>query len=198
MKKCIFGQLLVAALLLVSANTQAQSLKSLLSGVEKAVSTVTGTSTSSSMTGTWSYTGSALEFESDNLLTKAGGSVAASTVESKLDEQLTKIGITEGKLSFTFNTDSTFTATANSKNISGTYSYSSSTEKVKLKFAKVVSVSADVNLSSSSMDLLFDADKLLTVLTYLSSKSSNSTLQTISSLAESYDGMLVGFSLSKQ
>ena len=36
------------------------------------------------------YTGSAIEFESDNLLQKAGGSVAANAAENKLNEQLAK------------------------------------------------------------------------------------------------------------
>ena len=47
------------------------------------------------------------------------------------------------------------------------------------------------------MDLLFDADKLLQLLTYLSSKSSNSTLQTLGNLAGTYDGMLLGLGLKK-
>ena len=75
--------MLVAALLLATAsNLQAQSLKDLLNkeNIEKAVNAVTGKNTAS-MTGTWMFTGSALAFESDNLLQKAGGSLAANAVE---------------------------------------------------------------------------------------------------------------------
>lgn len=186
-------------LLAVPAGSRAQSLKDLFNkeNIEKVVNAVTDNKTVQ-MTGTWSFTGSALEFESDNLLQKAGGAVAASTVEKKLDEQLEKIGITAGKLSFTFNADSTLTATVGSKPLNGTYSYDASTQKVNLKFAKIIGLNAKVNCTSGSMDLLFNADKLLQLLTYLSSKSSNSTLQTIGSLAESYDGMLVGLGLEKK
>ena len=63
------------------------------------------------MTGTWTYSGSAVEFESDNLLMKAGGAAAATMAENKLNEQLSKVGIKEGQMSFTFNADSTFTST---------------------------------------------------------------------------------------
>ncbi|MDE6172737.1 MAG: DUF4923 family protein, partial [Bacteroides sp.] len=49
-----------------------------------------------------------------------------------------------------------------------------------------------------NMDLLFNSDKLLKLLTFLSSKSSNATLNTISSLASKYDGMMLGFSLDKE
>lgn len=93
MKRLVFWQLFVAALLLTS-NSHAQSIKDLFNkeNIEKAVNAVTGKSTAD-MTGTWSYTGSAIEFESDNLLQKAGGAVAATAAEKKLDEQLAKVGI---------------------------------------------------------------------------------------------------------
>lgn len=186
-------------LLAFPAGSHAQSLKDLLNkeNIEKVVNAVTDNQTVQ-MTGTWSFTGSALEFESDNLLQKAGGSLASATVEKKLDEQLAKIGIKPGQLSFTFNADSTFAATIGNKPLNGTYSYDASTQKANLKFAKLIGLNAKVNCTSTSMDLLFNADKLLQLLTYLSSKSSNSTLQTIGSLAESYDGMLVGLGLEKK
>ena len=68
MKRLVFWQLFVAALLL-TGNSHAQSIKDLFNkeNIEKAVNAVTGKSTAD-MTGTWSYTGSAIEFESDNLL----------------------------------------------------------------------------------------------------------------------------------
>ena len=146
--KCIF----IIALALPSG-IHAQSLKDLLNkeNIEKVVNAVTNNS-NIDMTGTWTFTGSALELESDNLLQQAGGTLASSALEKKLDEQLNKIGIKPGQLSFTFNADST---------------------------------------------LLFDADKLLQLLTYLSSKSSNSTLQTLGNLAGTYDGMLLGLGLKK-
>ena len=61
MKKSVFSVAFIVTLLLVSANSQAQSLKDLFNkeNVEKVVSAVTGKNTVD-MTGTWSYTGSAL------------------------------------------------------------------------------------------------------------------------------------------
>lgn len=71
----------VIVTLLCSVQIQAQSLKDILNkeNLEKAVSVVTGKNTAS-VIGTWSFTGAALEFESDNLLQKAGGSVAATII----------------------------------------------------------------------------------------------------------------------
>lgn len=198
MKRTFFWHIFVAALLL-TINSQAQSLKDLFNkeNIEKAVNTVTG-KTSIDMTGTWTYSGSAIEFESDNMLNKAGGAVAAGVAEKKLDEQLSKVGIKSGQMTYTFNADSTFSAKLGTRDLKGTYSYDASTKQVKMKFAKLLPLNAKVNCTSTSMDLLFNSDKLLKLITTLSGKSNNSTLKTISSLAGSYDGMMLGFSLKKE
>jgi hypothetical protein len=47
------------------------------------------------------------------------------------------------------------------------------------------------------MSLLYDADKLLKFLTTISAVSNNSTLKSLSTLLESYDGMLIGWELQK-
>ena len=198
MKRLLFWHIFVAALLMASSS-RAQSLKDLFNKekIEKVVNAVTGKSTAS-MVGTWTYTGSAIEFESDNLLQKAGGSVAANAAENKLNEQLAKVGIKEGQMSFTFNADSTFTAKVGAKSLKGTYSYDASTQQASLKFMKLIPLNAKVNCTSTNMDLLFNSDKLLKLVALISSKSSNSTLKTIGSLANSYDGMMLGFALKKE
>ena len=186
MKRFVFWQILIAALLM-APDSQAQSLKDLLNkeNIEKAVNAITGKNP-------------AIEFESDNLLQKAGGSVAANAAENKLKEQLARVGIKEGQMSFTFNADSTFTAKVGAKSIKGTYSYDASTQNTSLNFMKLIPLNAKINCTSANMDLLFNSDKLLKLITLISSKSNNSTLKTIGSLANSYDGMMLGFTLKKE
>ncbi len=196
-KKNIISVVILPIVLLASSNCNAQSLKDLFGGVEKIVSDVTGKSTVD-LRGNWSYTGSAVEFETDNLLMKAGGSVAASATETKMDAQIKKMGIQPGQMTFTFNADSTFNAKVGAKNYSGTYSYNTSQKKVTLTFLKILEIGAKVNYSSNNMDMLFDSNKLLKLLIFLGSKSSNTTLKTVSSLANSYDGMMLGFSFKKE
>lgn len=198
MKRSIVGTLLLVFLFLVPSKGLAQSLKDLLSkeNIEKAVNVMTGKNTAS-MVGTWTFTGSALEFESDNLLQKAGGSVAASAMEKKLDGFLEKVGIQPGEMSFTFNADSTFQTYIRGKELNGTYSYESSSQKVSLMFSKLLNIKTTVNCISGQMELLFPSDKILDLITFLTSKSNNSTLQSIHSLTDSYDGMMLGFSLKK-
>ena len=97
MKRKLLSFAVLITLLLVPTVNRAQSIKDLFNkdNISKVVNAVTGHTETVDMTGTWRYTGSAIEFESENLLKKAGGTVAASAAEQKLDEQLAKVGIKE-------------------------------------------------------------------------------------------------------
>ena len=193
MKKSFLSIAFLAVFMLTATNSQAQSWSDLLNkdNISKVVNAITGTTESIDMTGTWSYKGSAVEFESDNLLMKAGGAAAATMAENKLNEQLSKIGIKDGQMSCTF------TSTVGKKTLKGTYSYNASTKQVDLKYLKLLNLHAKVNCSSSSLELLFNSDKLLKLMAFIGSKSSSTALKTVSSLAENYDGMMLGFQLSK-
>ena len=102
------------ALMMTSVPVKAQSLKDLLGKATEVVQAVTGAD-SVKMVGNWTYSGSSIEFESDNLLSKAGGGVAANAAEKKLDEYLTKVGIKAGNTKFAFAQDSTLTISWNGK-----------------------------------------------------------------------------------
>lgn len=189
-----------AGLLLATASVQAQSLSDIFSkeNLNKVVNAVTGKSEKVNMCGTWDYSGMACEFESENLLKKAGGAVAATAVEKELDEQCAKIGITPGKFSFTFNADSTFVNTYGKKQYKGTYSYNATTQSVHLKYALILGFNTKAEVNTKDMNLLFNADKLLKLLSFFGSKSNSTMIKTASTLAKEYDGMLLGFELKKK
>ena len=84
------------------------------------------------MTGTWAYVGPDCKFESDNLLAKAGGEVAAKQVEDKMSGVLEKLGFKEGT-TYTFNADSTYTSVVGGKTVNGTYSYNADTKELTMK-----------------------------------------------------------------
>lgn len=199
MKKNFLSIALLAICMLTATTGRAQSWKDLLSkdNLSKVVNALTGTTETIDLTGTWSYKSSAVEFETENLLMKAGGAAAASMAENKLNEQLGKIGIKDGQMDFTFNADSTFTSKVGKKTLKGTYSYDASTKQVDLKYFRLVNVHAKVNCSSNSLELLFNSDKLLKLMSFIGSKSNSSALKTVSSLADNYDGMMLGFELTK-
>lgn len=199
MKKTIF--VAIVSFFAISITSNAQSLSDLFNkeNISKVVSAVTNNSNNTeSIVGTWTYEGSAVDLQSGNMVKNIGGKVATSTIEKNLDKQFSKVGIQEGISSFTFNTDSTFTVTLKSKTQNGTYSLDSKNKKLDLTFVGRATLSANYELSNSDLTLTFDADKIVTVVSYISKLSSNSSLNTVSSLLQSYDGVMAGFALKKQ
>ena len=193
-------------LCLAGQTASAQSLTDLLKkvtdneAVKNVVENATGTTLPVDVKGTWTYSGTAVKFESDDILKSTAASLAASQVEDKLDQYVAKIGIKAGTFSFTFKEDNTFTATVKSKSFNGTYTLSEDYKTISLQFGKTIGLkpfTAAVSATSSQLDLLFQADKLLELLGKLTSSSSNSTLKTVGTLVNQYDGMKLGLELKK-
>jgi len=184
-------------MLLGCANVQAQSLKDILSGV---VDNVIGgvTNNKSALVGTWKYSSPDCEFESDNLLAKAGGSIATSKINKKLKTIYNKVGLTDVQI--TFNSDSTFTSKIKSKTVKGTYSYNSDAKTVTMKTSSGGSLTVHTSVSGSTLKLLFEASKLMSGIKTITSLASsvNSTASLINSVIGNYDGMKLGFKLKKQ
>jgi len=165
-------------------------------------SILSNTLTEQSFVGTWTYQAPQVRFESENLLAKAGGAVVAGSIEQKLDTYLAKIGITKGVTSFTFKEDKTFLIITNSKTVaSGTYTYDRSSKVLNLTSTLgLMSQNCIVGMDGTNLCLLYDADKLLTIMNTVGATlgKTNSTLGNISGiLGQNYTGMKVGFSLSK-
>ena len=149
--------------------------------------------------GTWTYVKAAVEFESANALTAAGGTVAAETVEAKIEPYLAKIGIKEGLFSFTFGEDGTFSTKLGSKEVKGRWAYNKEAETVSLSLkdgGKSFTTRMVVNVDN--INILFKADSLLELLKSISNSSSNTTIATIGAVVKSYDGMNIGFECKKK
>ena len=185
----------------------AQSIKDILNkvatneNVSDIVETITGMVISpKDITGTWNYTGSAVKLESSDIVKSAAASIAASQVEKKMDEYLQKLGVKEGMFGFTFNEDKTFSTNFKGKTFNGTYAISEDGKTLTLTYNKVLNshaINANVNIGTSSIEMLFKADKILELIGKLSATSNNASLKTISSLAGQYDGMKIGMEMSK-
>ena len=150
--------------------------------------------------GTWTYQSPDCRFESENALAKAGGAVAASTVESKLADLYKKVGIAPGVCSFTFNKDQTCSLKFGSRSISGTYTIDSNTKAITIASSTgLIRLSGQVYYSGSTLSILFNADKLLSAVKMIASFTGqgSSTLSTVSSLLNNYDGMMIGMNLVK-
>ena len=191
--KCLCMGLAMFAIL---GNANAQDLKSILTGVAKAVVGDKAT-TSSSIIGTWKYVGPQCQFESENLLAKAGGEVAAKEVEEKMQTVYDRIGMSGCE--YTFNEDGTYSYTLKKRTMSGTYTFDDKEKTITMKGKLGVNTVAHVTVIGSDMSLVFNADKLMSVLKTITGTVSkvNSTAATINSVAGSYDGLMLGFDLKK-
>ncbi len=192
-------------LLLGSSALKAQSLSDLFSSTSATdvVASVTGGSsiTASNVEGEWDYVSPAVELSSDNVLTSAAGAVVTSQLESKLSDVCTKAGIEAGTFAFVFNSDMTFTSNVKGKNLGGSYTVDADNGTITLNYGvyntiTIGSLTANVTLVSSSMSLLFAADKLLDLISAISTVSSNDTIATVAALAEQYNGVKMGFELN--
>ncbi len=160
------------------------------------------TITEKSFVGTWTYQTPEVRFESENLLAQAGGSVIASSIETKLDTYLSKVGITKGVTTFTFNSDKSYTIQTKGKTISaGTYSYDSSSQTLVMQGTfGLLNQNCIVGMDGTNLCLMYDADKLLSVMTSAANvlgKASNTLGSVASVFGNNYKGMKVGFSLGK-
>ena len=208
MKKTIA---LAAAVLMFAAAASAQGLGGLLgslgsSGLGDTVSKViygfTGNLTAVSLLGNWTYTGSAISFGGDNVLSNVAGAAVSGSAESKVDEYLKKVGITAGAMQFTFNEDLTFSCTVRGIPISGTWKTYDDGNKVQLQFGKTLkymNLDGKLVATADGCQMLFNGTKFLnfikTVMSFVGKQ--NSTAGAISSLAGNYNDMQIGFSLKK-
>ena len=180
----------------VSANAGAQDLKSILSGVAKAVVGNKAT-TASSIIGTWTYSGPECQFESENLLAKAGGEMAAKEVEEKMIAVYNKVGM--NNIRYTFNEDGTYSYQMKKRTVTGSYVFDDAAKTITMTGKLGLKTVAYVTVTGNDMSMVFKADKLMSILKTITGAASkvNATAATINSVAEAYDGLMLGFELKK-
>lgn len=145
---------------------------------------------------TWKYSKSGCAFTSENLLAQAGGEIAANKVEEKLSEYYSKFGFSSSNTYFTFKTDGTFAAKIDGKPWQGNYTFDEKTHAIQMK-GLILSMSGYATKTANGISLLFDQKKLLNLIKTIGSLKGNSTLSALGTIANNYDGMRVGFEMTK-
>lgn len=145
---------------------------------------------------TWKYSKPGCAFTSENLLAKAGGEIAANKVEEKLEDYYKKFGFCSSNTYFTFNTDGTFSAKIDGKAWNGNYTFDEKTHAIQMK-GLLLSASGYATKTTNGISLLFDQKKLLNLIKALSAFKSSSTLSAVGNIANNYDGMRIGFEMTK-
>ena len=145
--------------------------------------------------GTWSYVEPACAFTSENLLAKAGGSVAAKTVNEKLQPVYNSLHISSGNTQLTFNENGQFTGKIGGFPMSGTYTFDAANGLVKMK--SLTTFTAHLTRSTQGMNFTFESKKILSLLQTVSALSGNTTLSTIGDISKQFNGVRLGFAMKK-
>lgn len=147
---------------------------------------------------TWKYSKPGCAFTSENLLAKAGGEIAASKIEEDLSKYYSKFGFSKSNTYFTFKTDGTFAAKIDGKSWNGTYTFDEKTHTIQLK-GLLLSASGFATRTANGISLLFEQKKLLTLVKTLSklNLTGSTTMSAVSSIVDNYDGVRVGFEMTK-
>ena len=146
----------------------------------------------------WKYSKPGCAFTSENLLAKAGGEIAASKIEEDLSKYYSKFGFSKSNTYFTFKTDGTFAAKIDGKSWNGTYTFDEKTHAIQLK-GLLLSASGFATRTTNGISLLFEQKKLLTLVKTLSklNLTGSTTMSAVSSIVDNYDGVRVGFEMTK-
>lgn len=187
---------ILGAVLGGSSNSSSSAGSSIINGI---LNNVIGSGTFSKQdlcAHTWKYSKPGCAFTSENLLAKAGGEIAANKVEEKLGEYYSKFGFSGSNTYFTFKTDGTFAAKIDGKSWQGNYTFDEKTHAIQMK-GLLLSMSGYATKTTNGISLLFDQKKLLNLIKTMGALKGSSTLSAIGTIANNYDGMRVGFEMTK-
>ena len=179
-----------------SSNSSSSAGSSIINGI---LNNVIGSGTFSKQdlcAHTWKYSKPGCAFTSENLLAQAGGEIAANKVEEKLGGYYSKFGFSGSNTYFTFNTDGTFAAKIDGKSWQGNYTFDEKTHAIQMK-GLILSMSGYATKTANGISLLFDQKKLLNLIKTIGSLKGSSTLSALGTIANNYDGMRVGFEMTK-
>lgn len=187
---------ILGAVLGENSNSSSSAGSSIINGI---LNNVIGSGTFSKQdlcAHTWKYRKPGCAFTSENLLAKAGGEIAANKVEEKLGEYYSKFGFSGSNTYFTFKTDGTFAAKIDGKSWQGNYTFDEKTHAIQMK-GLLLSMSGYATKTTNGISLLFDQTKLLNLIKTMGALKGSSTLSAIGTIANNYDGMRVGFEMTK-
>lgn len=152
------------------------------------------------LVGTWSYSSPAVSFHSENALMKIGGAGAATAVENQLAPYYQRLGFTNTSL--TVDADHNFTLKMGLLVLKGTVEKDEEDNGLVFNFnafgkISLGKVKANATKAGKTLNLTFDATRLIQMLTKISSKLNIKTLSTLSTILNNYDGIYIGYKLKQ-
>ena len=148
--------------------------------------------------GDWKYNAPSVGVSGKNLLAGIAKSIAKGKLKKKLKNAYKKIGLDKARPQFVFNVDGTCSMKLMGASVKGTYNYNPTTEKITFKWHGVPMNASLKRDGKKKLQLTFDADKLLKLMSLLGRFSDSSTIKALSTLLDNYEDVMVGFELKKQ
>ena len=152
------------------------------------------------MAGEWTANGPAVCFQGEGFLKKAGGVAAAAAIETKLAPYYEQYGLNNASL--VIDNQGNFSLTCKMIKLSGTITRNEKAEPGVFEFnftalgMKLATVTTYVQMTSRSMDVMFDATKLKKLLSAVGQFSGIQIVKTLTNILDSYEGLCVGFHMS--
>ena len=199
MKKIKIATLALICLVTISCGNMNQIMGAMSGkGAINAITSVIGLDKLSAkgLIGFWRYSRPGCAFTSENLLAKAGGEMAAVKIEEKIQPYYQQVGITSDNTYIIFNEDGTFSAKILGTPLKGTYTFDEAAAKITLK-TMLFSTNCYAKREYGGISVLFEANKLLTLLQTIAAFSGNQNLQAIGDISKQYDGVRIGFDMTK-
>lgn len=148
--------------------------------------------------GDWKYNAPSVGVSGKNLLAGIAKPIAKGKLKKKLKNAYKKIGLDKARPQFVFNVDGTCSMKLMGASVKGTYNYNPTTEKITFKWHGVPMNASLKRDGKKKLQLTFDADKLLKLMSLLGRFSDSSTIKALSTLLDNYEDVMVGFELKRQ
>lgn len=206
MKKVLLVVITLCATVQINAQLNLGSIVEKISGGDSTIGNVLGNIVAtdkvelSQLVGSWTYLSPAVGFQSDDILKKVGGSAVSAKIENDLKKYYAKVGFDNVQLSIA--EDASFVMKTKYATLKGDIEKGENGIFVfnfkAFGRVKLGSLKAYTTLSGNTLSLTFDIKKLVELAKKVSKYTNVSTIQSIISLVDTYEGITAGFKLKKQ
>ena len=149
------------------------------------------------ISGTWKYNGPSVGVSGKNVLAGVAKPFAKSKLKKKLKKAYKKVGLDRVRPEFSFNPDGTCAIGVMGKTLKGSYNYNPDLETISIKWHGLPLNAKLHRDGKKKLHLTFDADKLLSLISFMGRFSDNSAIKALSTLLDNYEDVMVGFELKK-
>ena len=146
------------------------------------------------LVGKWVYDEPSVDAKGTGFVSKLGKPIAKSKLKKGLKKIYNKLKLKKQWTSLTISADEKWTLRLLGQNVSGNYTYEPESGRLSLKWHGVPIV-AYAHRDGKNLHLLFDADKLLSMMRLLSKLKKSDTLKSLNKLSSNYNDVMVGFKL---